>query len=144
MDQPSRLLLLFLAATTAGWLRAQQIIVPDTAVNPLAGNPAAAEDGRRLFSVTCQICHGADGQGDRDRGGAVLNRAGLKHGDKDADILRVLRNGVPGTQMPTSPTRGGSDRRICDRRFWRRTPRRPRRRRGCIFKAAAELRLRSR
>jgi len=103
MDQPSRLLLLFLAATTAGWLRAQQIIVPDTAVNPLAGNPAAAEDGRRLFSVTCQICHGADGQGDRDRGGAVLNRAGLKHGDKDADILRVLRNGVPGTQMPPFP-----------------------------------------
>ena len=103
MEKHSRILIWLLAATTAGWLRAQQIVVPDTAINPLAGNPAAAEDGHRLFSVTCQICHGADGQGDRDRGGAVLNRAGLKHGDKDADILRLIRNGVPGTQMPPFP-----------------------------------------
>jgi alcohol dehydrogenase (cytochrome c) len=30
-----------------------------------------------------------------------LNKAGLKHGDADADLLRVIRNGVAGTAMPS-------------------------------------------
>jgi mono/diheme cytochrome c family protein len=41
----------------------------DTVINPLANNPEAAQQGRKVFEVTCQICHGLSGQGDRDRGG---------------------------------------------------------------------------
>src|SRR6202142_1712449 len=101
MDKKAKFLMQFLAATAAGLLRAQQAPATDTLTNPLATSATAAADGRKLFSTTCQICHGADGQGDRDRGGATLNRAGLKHGDGDADILRVIRGGVPGTLMPS-------------------------------------------
>ena len=101
MDKKSKFLMRLLAATAAGLLRAQQVPPPEATVNPLAASATAAADGRKLFSTTCQICHGADGQGDRDRGGATLNRPGLKHGDGDADIFRVIRGGVPGSLMPS-------------------------------------------
>ena len=85
----------------AGSLLAQPVPAADTVVNPLAANPAAALAGRQIFEVTCQICHGASGQGDRDRGGSALNNpAVLKHGNADTDLFRVIRNGVAGTQMP--------------------------------------------
>jgi alcohol dehydrogenase (cytochrome c) len=89
-----------MALTAAELLRAQQVPSPDAGANPLSGNPSAAAEGRKLFSATCQICHGADGQGDRDRGGAPLNTTGLRHGDGDADVHRDIRNGVAGTLMP--------------------------------------------
>ncbi len=71
--------------------------------NPLGASPAAAAAGRELFATVCQVCHGSVGQGDRERGGAVLNMTGLRHGDADADIFRVVRNGVVGTQMVAFP-----------------------------------------
>jgi alcohol dehydrogenase (cytochrome c) len=52
--------------------------------------------GGLIFSQKCGICHGADGSGWH---GPPLNRAGLKHGDSDLSIYKVLRNGVPGTAM---------------------------------------------
>ena len=73
----------------AGSLLAQPVPAADTVVNPLAANPAAALAGRQIFEVTCQICHGASGQGDRDRGGSALNNpAVLKHGNADTDPVR--------------------------------------------------------
>jgi alcohol dehydrogenase (cytochrome c) len=90
-------------ALSAVSLSAQQVTVPDTATNPLAANPGAVAAGRELFGTICQVCHGAAGQGDRERGGVALNASGLKHGDSDADIFRVIRNGVAGTQMPPFP-----------------------------------------
>jgi alcohol dehydrogenase (cytochrome c) len=50
-----------------------------------------------IFRVRCAICHGNEGAG-----GAVgppLNHAGLRHGDSDLAIYRVLRDGVPNTAM---------------------------------------------
>jgi len=54
------------------------------------------EAGGRIFKQQCGLCHGADGSGWH---GPPLNRAGLKHGDSDLALYRVLRNGVPGTSM---------------------------------------------
>lgn len=73
----------------------------DTVINPLANNPEAAQQGRKVFEVTCQICHGLSGQGDRDRGGSALNTPSLlKHGNGDGDLFRAIKNGVTGTPMP--------------------------------------------
>jgi PQQ-dependent dehydrogenase (methanol/ethanol family) len=81
-------------------LVAQQAQVADTVVNPLANDPAAAGEGQRTFAATCQACHGASAQGDRERGAPALTARGFKHGDGDGDIFRTIRSGVPGTQMP--------------------------------------------
>jgi alcohol dehydrogenase (cytochrome c) len=110
MEKRTKFLILGLAALAPGWLRAQQVPAPDAVANPLQANPAAAEEGRQLFNVTCQICHGPNGQGNRDRGGATLNVTGLKHGDADADLFRTIRTGVVGTQMP--PFSGLSDQQV--------------------------------
>ena len=86
---------------TALALVAQQA---DTVINPLANDPAAAGAGQHTFAATCQACHGAGAQGDRERGAPALTARGFKHGDGDGDIFRTIRSGVPGTQMP--PVRG--------------------------------------
>ena len=50
-----------------------------------------------IFRVRCAICHGNEGAGGTV--GPPLNHAGLKHGDSDLAIYRVLRDGVPNTAM---------------------------------------------
>jgi putative heme-binding domain-containing protein len=59
--------------------------------------PADVQEGRQLFRSTCTQCHGADGD-------AVLG-VDLTHGQfrgsiTDADLIRVIRTGLPGTGMP--------------------------------------------
>lgn len=54
------------------------------------------EIGRGIFAVRCAGCHSADGGGFH---GPPLNRPGLKHGDSDLAIYKVLRDGIPGTDM---------------------------------------------
>lgn len=97
------------AALTAGVLFAQAP-VSDTVMNPLANTPGAAAEGLRIFDATCQTCHGPAGIGDSGRGGPALNATGLKQGDGDADLFRVIRQGVPGTQMP--PYKGLRDEQV--------------------------------
>lgn len=72
----------------------------DTVRNPLGDNPAAAIEGQRLYDGTCQVCHGASGQGDRDRGGPTLRTSSLARGNDDADVFRTIKGGLAGTQMP--------------------------------------------
>ena len=50
-----------------------------------------------IFRVRCAICHGNEGAGGIV--GPSLNHAGLKHGDSDLAIYKVLRDGVPDTAM---------------------------------------------
>ena len=54
------------------------------------------EAGAVIYNQKCGLCHGADGSGWH---GPPLSRAGLKHGDSDLAIYKVLRDGVPGTAM---------------------------------------------
>ena len=63
-------------------------------------NPYNTDDdfkaGEHIFSQRCARCHGNDGIGGN---GPPLNRAGLKHGDSDLAIYKVLRDGIRGTPM---------------------------------------------
>jgi putative heme-binding domain-containing protein len=55
------------------------------------------EDGSRAFRNACQNCHGPDGD---EIAGIDLGRGQFKTASTDADLVRVIRNGVPGTAMP--------------------------------------------
>lgn len=50
-----------------------------------------------IFSVQCAMCHGDDGAGGHV--GPPLNHPGLRHGDTDLAIYKILRDGVPNTAM---------------------------------------------
>ncbi len=55
------------------------------------------EDGSRAFRNSCQGCHGPDGD---EIAGVDLGRGQFKRASTDADLVRIIRNGIPGTPMP--------------------------------------------
>jgi len=67
-------------------------------------NPHVTQDdlsaGARIFRENCAVCHGGEGTGGH---GPALNHSGLKHGDSDLAIYRVVRDGVPDTAMVPVP-----------------------------------------
>lgn len=56
-----------------------------------------ADAGHQLFQKTCSACHGSEAKGGR---GPDLTTGRWKWGSSDADILRNILGGIPGTQMP--------------------------------------------
>ena len=77
--------------------------------NPFADDPGALIQGRTLFRMVCGVCHGLDGKGGGRGPDLTLGR--WEHGDSDAALSRTIRNGVPGTEMP-SYLFGDNDREI--------------------------------
>ena len=57
---------------------------------------AALAEGQSLFRGLCSGCHGGQGRGGK---GPDLTDDRWLHGGKDEDIIRVIKNGVPGTTM---------------------------------------------
>src|SRR5438552_422336 len=57
---------------------------------------AALAEGQALFRGLCSGCHGGAGRGGK---GPDLTDTKWIHGDKDEDIARVIREGVPKTTM---------------------------------------------
>jgi alcohol dehydrogenase (cytochrome c) len=57
-------------------------------------------DGARIFRERCARCHGADGS--NGPVGPSLTRSQYDHGDSDLAIYQVLRDGIPGTAMPSA------------------------------------------
>src|SRR5262245_6590276 len=57
---------------------------------------AALAEGQALFRGLCSGCHGGAGRGGK---GPDLTDTRWSHGDKDEDIARVIRDGVPNTTM---------------------------------------------
>jgi cytochrome c oxidase cbb3-type subunit III len=53
--------------------------------------------GEKLFQVHCALCHGPKGEGGR---GPMLTRARLTRAPDDAALLRILEDGIRGTEMP--------------------------------------------
>jgi len=53
--------------------------------------------GEKLFQVHCSLCHGPKGEGAR---GPMLTRARLTRAPEDAALLRILEDGIRGTEMP--------------------------------------------
>ncbi len=60
--------------------------------------PESREQGRSLFQTHCAYCHGARGEGGR---GVDLTTGVYRHGGSDAELYATIRNGIPGTEMPT-------------------------------------------
>ena len=61
-----------------------------------AADQVALAEGQSLFRGLCTGCHGGAGRGGK---GPDLTDKRWIHGDKDADIARVIREGVPKTTM---------------------------------------------
>jgi len=55
------------------------------------------QHGKRLFAANCAVCHAPDGTGGR---GANLARPRLQRAPDDHALFLVIRQGVPGTEMP--------------------------------------------
>lgn len=64
-----------------------------------AGDPAAIERGRALYSVNCAFCHGADTRGG-DSGPSLL-RSGVVLDDRHGELIApVVKSGRPDRGMP--------------------------------------------
>jgi putative heme-binding domain-containing protein len=88
-------------------LHAQHDAAPPAAVSGKEHglkDPASIAAGALLYQNSCGGCHGPDGIGGR---GPNLVRQLESHGLKDDELFAVIRNGVPGTDMP--PTRVSDD-----------------------------------
>ena len=92
----------------AGWcLAVQEDRLSRT--NPLAGDARATELGRVMFRMSCAGCHGLRAAGGRS--GPDLTRGTFAAGDTDADLYRVIADGVPGSEMPAFGSRLEEDER---------------------------------
>jgi putative heme-binding domain-containing protein len=60
---------------------------------------ADIEDGGRVFRNTCANCHGPDGD---QIAGVDLGRGQFRRASTDAELIQIIRNGIPNTPMPAS------------------------------------------
>ena len=70
--------------------------VQSTAPQNAAQDPATLAEGQAMFRGLCSGCHGGAGRGGK---GPDLTDNRWIHGSSDADIARVIENGVPNTTM---------------------------------------------
>jgi mono/diheme cytochrome c family protein len=68
--------------------------------NPVAATPQSISAGRATYRQYCRFCHGESGKGDgkmapKDSSPADLTDAAWDHGSTDAEIFRVIADGVP-------------------------------------------------
>src|SRR5579859_1891503 len=54
-------------------------------------------NGEKLFQNHCALCHGPQGEGGR---GPMLTRAKLSRAPDDPALLKILEDGIRGTEMP--------------------------------------------
>jgi cytochrome c oxidase cbb3-type subunit 3 len=66
--------------------------------NPFTGDPQAITKGAVLFRQECVFCHGVGARGGMR--GPDLTTGSWTHGGADADLVRTITDGVPGTAMP--------------------------------------------
>jgi len=62
-----------------------------------SATPSDIQAGRRIFDAQCAWCHGAEGAGGAGPG---LQRTTLKNAADDRALVQIVRNGIPGTDMP--------------------------------------------
>jgi putative heme-binding domain-containing protein len=84
-----------------------QEIAPVPANNPFT-SPADVTRGKQLFGGHCAPCHGPGGEGGR---GVSLVRPTLPRASNDSTLYTVIREGLPGTEMP-------SGWQLSDREVW--------------------------
>jgi putative heme-binding domain-containing protein len=62
-----------------------------------AAGPRDIAAGQHVFDAQCAWCHGAGGTGGT---GPDLRRTTLRHATTDESLVRIVQNGIPGTEMP--------------------------------------------
>jgi cytochrome c oxidase cbb3-type subunit 3 len=72
------------------WADEPQIRNPKTSPEDVAA-------GGRIFRSHCAECHGLHGEGGR---GPDLTSGRFRHGESDAELLRTIMKGIPGSEMP--------------------------------------------
>jgi len=60
-------------------------------------SPGDVDDGERLFTANCVVCHGPEGE---SVPGVELDHGKFRHGTSDDDLIGIIRNGIPNTAMP--------------------------------------------
>jgi len=60
-------------------------------------SPQDVAAGAKIFRSHCAECHGLNGEGGR---GPALTGGEFFHGSSDADLMRNISRGIPGTEMP--------------------------------------------
>ena len=92
-----------------GYVAAQDLFVrlpADPPVkNPLEGNADAITAGMGAFRQRCADCHGVDARGIRS---PDITQVWAK-GRTDRALFGIVRNGIPGTEMPAHPAPRTSD-----------------------------------
>ena len=78
-------------------LAAQHGLYEKESNHPAIGDPKAIAAGEKLYMQSCAGCHGPDGSGGR---GPNLVRRPMWHPLSDEKIFSVIRNGLPGADMP--------------------------------------------
>src|SRR5215510_11431848 len=63
----------------------------------LPSSHADLANGEKLFQHHCALCHGPKGEGGR---GPVLTRPKLTRAPDDPTLVKVIENGIRGTEMP--------------------------------------------
>jgi putative heme-binding domain-containing protein len=63
----------------------------------LPATRADLAEGEKLFQNHCALCHGPKGEGGR---GPMLAQAKLSRAPDDAALLKILEDGIRGTEMP--------------------------------------------
>src|SRR5215470_7169991 len=63
----------------------------------LPGGRNDLANGEKLFQNHCALCHGLKGEGGR---GPMLTQAKLSRAPDDAALLKVIEDGIRGTEMP--------------------------------------------
>ena len=76
--------------------------------NPLEGNPDAVLAGMAGFRLRCADCHGTDGRGVR---GPDITQV-WSSGRSDDGLFKIVRSGVPGSEMPAFIAPRTSDREV--------------------------------
>jgi putative heme-binding domain-containing protein len=61
-----------------------------------AALPRDIAAGKRIFHAQCAWCHGTEGSGGS---GPNLQRAALRRAKNDSELVRIVRSGIPGTEM---------------------------------------------
>jgi cytochrome c oxidase cbb3-type subunit 3 len=74
---------------------------------PALAQPSPAEQGKAVYDAHCTACHGANGNAGERAPAIVISAAAtaLRGERTEAQILDIVRNGIPGTGMPAWKSR---------------------------------------
>ncbi len=68
-------------------------------------DPVQLDNGARLYSSTCSVCHGPDGD---QVSGVELKRGQFRRAATDDELAKIIQLGIPGTAMPPNNIGSGN------------------------------------